>query len=116
MSVQYATGKYAFGICDRCGFRTRFHDLKTQIINERESGLRVCPSCLDEDHPQLQLGKYPIYDPQALLNARPDTSTGATNVPQLVSFTSDGCPIFNTNITPSVVNVMNTGNSPTIQL
>ncbi len=34
----------------------------------------VCRECYDEDHPQLQLGKIPVYDPQALRNARPDTT------------------------------------------
>jgi hypothetical protein len=29
---------------------------------------------LDVDNPQLQLGKYPVIDPIALRNPRPDTS------------------------------------------
>ena len=34
----------------------------------------VCPECWEEDHPQLLLGMYPINDPQALQNPRPDNS------------------------------------------
>ena len=111
MSVAFATGKYALGICDRCGFTVKYSALKVQIINERESGLRVCPDCLDPDHPQWQVGKYPIYDPQALENPRPDVSTGATNVPQLVSY-----PVFNTNITPNTGSLGVTGGTPTVRL
>ena len=32
----------------------------------------VCDSCYDPDHPQNWLGKFPIYDPQALRVVRPD--------------------------------------------
>ena len=34
----------------------------------------MCPECWDPDHPQLQLGMYPVDDPQALRNPRPDRS------------------------------------------
>lgn len=34
----------------------------------------VCSSCYDPDHPQLQLGMYPVEDPQAVRNPRPDTT------------------------------------------
>jgi len=34
----------------------------------------VCPTCWDPDHPQLQLGMYPVEDPQALRNPRPDNT------------------------------------------
>lgn len=111
MGLAFATGKYAFGICDRCGFRTKYSELKTQIINEYPTGLRVCPDCLDPDHPQLQLGKYPVYDAQALENARPDIATGATNDPQLVDY-----PVFNTNITPGSASLTSSGSAPTIRL
>ena len=34
----------------------------------------VCPVCWDPDQPQLQLGMYPVDDPQALRNPRPDNT------------------------------------------
>jgi len=34
----------------------------------------VCPACWEPDQPQLQLGMYPVNDPQAIRNPRPDTS------------------------------------------
>ena len=33
-----------------------------------------CDTCWDPDQPQLQLGMYPVDDPQALRNPRPDTT------------------------------------------
>lgn len=34
----------------------------------------VCPTCWEPDQPQLQLGMYPVDDPQAVRNPRKDTS------------------------------------------
>jgi hypothetical protein len=34
----------------------------------------VCKSCWDPDQPQLQLGLYPVNDPQAVREPRPDVS------------------------------------------
>ena len=34
----------------------------------------MCPECWDPDHPQLQLGMYPVDDPQGLRDPRPDRS------------------------------------------
>jgi len=72
MSQSYASGKHALAICDRCGCRTAYRELKVQVVNRRPSGLRVCSDCLDLDHPQLQLNTLRIDDPQALRNPRPE--------------------------------------------
>ena len=74
MGNPFAVGKHAFGFCDRCGFRYDLPDLKTLTIKTKNVNLRVCLECWEEDHPQLQLGMYPVNDPQALRNPRPDTS------------------------------------------
>lgn len=80
MSQQYASGKFAKATCDRCGFTVKYTELKKQIFNLRWTGMMVCRSCLDKDHPQLQLGRTPINDPQALREARPDINKiGATS-------------------------------------
>jgi hypothetical protein len=71
---RYASGKNAIAECDRCGQRFKLKVLNTQIIKTKEYNLMVCPPCWDPDHPQLQLGMYPVDDPQALRNPRPDRS------------------------------------------
>lgn len=70
----YARGKYAFGFCDRCGFRYDLSELKYQYINRVNSNLRVCPECLDIDHEQLRVGETYTLDPQVLRDPRPDLS------------------------------------------
>jgi len=74
MSSNYALGKKAIAECDRCGFRYKLKELKSVVIKTKEVNLLVCPTCWEEDQPQLQLGMYRVEDPQALRNPRPDTS------------------------------------------
>lgn len=74
MGNRYAAGKHAISECDRCGQRFKLSLLKTEIIKTKKYDLLVCPECWDPDHPQLQLGMYPVDDPQALRNPRPDRS------------------------------------------
>lgn len=74
MSYPFASGKWAIAICDRCGQQFKLKTLKTEIIKTKQYNLLVCDSCWDPDHPQLQLGMYPVNDPQALRNPRRDTT------------------------------------------
>ena len=74
MGNRFASGKNAISECDRCGQRFKLKVLKTEIIKLKNYNLLVCPECWDPDHPQLQLGMYPVDDPQALRNPRPDRS------------------------------------------
>lgn len=74
MGKPFATGKDAFGFCDRCGFRVDLPGMEEQYENLLPIGIRVCSECLDVDHPQLQLGRVPMDDPQALRYARPDNT------------------------------------------
>jgi len=72
MSSQFAEGKKAFGYCDRCGQRYLLKRLKTETVKGRPTNTLVCPECWDPDHPQLKLGMFPVNDPQALRNPRPN--------------------------------------------
>jgi|TARA_R100001530_G_scaffold28659_1_gene22722 hypothetical protein len=73
--ARYANGKYAFGFCDRTGFRYKIKDLVPQIKAGRMTGLMVGKDMLDEDQPQNFLGRLGDYaDPEALRNARSDTA------------------------------------------
>jgi hypothetical protein len=48
--------------------------LKTLVIKTKNINLLVCPECWEPDQPQLSLGLYPVSDPQAVRNPRPDLS------------------------------------------
>jgi hypothetical protein len=70
----FASGKWAIAECDRCGFRYKLKELKKLVIKTKNINLLVCHTCWEPDQPQLQLGMYPVYDPQALRNPRRDNS------------------------------------------
>jgi hypothetical protein len=74
MPNRFASGKYAIAECDRCAQRYKLKELRTQTVKTKPFKVKVCPSCWDPDHPQLQLGMYPVNDPQAVREPRPDVS------------------------------------------
>lgn len=64
--MAYATGKDAWGISDRSGFRYRLKDMKKEW-----TGALVGPDEYEPKHPQLYPPKV-APDPQALRDPRPD--------------------------------------------
>ncbi len=74
MPNRFASGKHAIAECDRCGFRFKLRQLKSLVIKTKNVNILVCPECWNPDQPQLSLGLYPVDDPQALRNPRPDLS------------------------------------------
>ena len=73
-------------------FRSKLKQLRREIIKTKNYDLLVCPECWDPDHPQLQLGMYPVDDPQGLRNPRPDRSylvSGLSGLQILNSTSSD---------------------------
>lgn len=74
MATKYASGKYAIAECDRCGQRYKLSELRKEVIKTKLFQIKVCPTCWDPDQPQLSLGLYPVNDPQAVREPRPDVS------------------------------------------
>ena len=74
MSSSFSSGKNAIASCDRCGFQFKLTELKKLTVRTKETNIKVCSECWEEDQPQLQLGMYPIEDPQAVRDPRPDNS------------------------------------------
>lgn len=64
--MKFATGQYALALCDRCGQQYDYIELRQEW-----NGLRVCPECFEEKHPQLEPNSVP-YEPEALRDPRPD--------------------------------------------
>lgn len=73
--AQYATGKFAKGVCDVCGFAVPYKSLRPQWRDWRKTSLWVCAECVDKGTPR-KLGA--VHDPQALHHPRPDTSLEAS--------------------------------------
>lgn len=80
MPNRFASGKYSIAECDRCGQRYKLQELRKQVLKTKIYSIKVCASCWDPDQPQLQLGMYPVNDPQAVREPRPDTSYQVSGV------------------------------------
>jgi hypothetical protein len=89
MANRFASGKNAIAQCDRCDQRFKLKVLKREIIKTKNYELLVCPECWDPDQPQLQLGMYPVDDPQGLRNPRPDRSYVASGTTGLQILTGN---------------------------
>jgi hypothetical protein len=74
MGNRFSSGKNSIAECDRCGFRFKLKVLKKLVIKTKQVTIKVCPTCWEPDQPQLQLGMYPVQDPQAVREPRPDVS------------------------------------------
>lgn len=80
MGNRFSSGKNAIAECDRCGFRFKLTKLKREVVKTKNYELLVCGPCWDPDQPQLQLGMYPVDDPQGVRNPRPDRSYVASGL------------------------------------
>lgn len=69
-----ATGKHAYGFCDRTGFRYPLKDLVEEYVRGVPTGRRVGRDMVDPDHPQNWVGEAEVDDPKPLNDPRPDTS------------------------------------------
>lgn len=74
MPSKFSSGKYAIAECDRCGQQYKLKQLRKLIVKQQIYDVKVCPTCWDPDQPQLSLGLYPVNDPQAVREPRPDIS------------------------------------------
>ena len=74
MPSKYSSGKHSIAECDRCGFRYKLKELRKLTIKTKQVSIKVCQNCWEPDQPQLSLGLYPVNDPQAVREPRPDIS------------------------------------------
>jgi hypothetical protein len=94
MGNRFSSAKNSIAECDRCGFRYKLKELKKLTIKTKQVSIKVCYTCWEQDQPQLQLGMYPVDDPQAVREPRPDNSyyqSGYTGL-QLTTNTDFGDP------------------------
>ena len=64
--MAYSVGKFALGLCDRCGFEYKLNELK-----EEWNKLKTCPECFESKAPQLDPTPV-VSDPEALYKPRPN--------------------------------------------
>ena len=99
MPSKFTSGKKSIAECDRCGFRYLLKELKKLTIKTKNVNIKVCKTCWEPDQPQLSIGLYPVNDPQAVREPRPDVSywqsgyTGLqTNIQSGPLITENGYP------------------------
>jgi hypothetical protein len=93
MGNKFSSGKYSIAECDRCGQRYKLKQLKKLVVKQQIKNILVCPECWEPDQPQLSLGLYPVDDPQAVRNPRPDTSYLASGVSGLQTLNGTGTSV-----------------------
>jgi len=113
MPNRFASGKYAIAECDRCGQRYKLAKLKKLVVKQQIKNILVCPECWEPDQPQLSLGLFPVNDPQAVRNPRPDVSyqvsgvdvegdpSGGSRIFQWGWNPVGGARLFDTSLTPN---------------
>jgi hypothetical protein len=75
MANRFASGKNSIAQCDRCGQRFKLKQLRKEVKKTKTYNLLVCNDCWDPDQPQLQLGMFPVDDPQAVREPRSDSNS-----------------------------------------
>ena len=87
MGNRFASAKNSIAECDRCGQQYKLKKLRFEVIKTKLYQLKVCEECWDPDQPQLQLGMYPVDDPQAVRDPRKDTTYVTAGVNSIGSLT-----------------------------
>lgn len=72
MTNRFTVGRRAISNCDICGHQFQLKKLKVLVVRTKVTNVMACPQCWNPDHPQNMQGMYPVEDPQALRNPRPD--------------------------------------------
>lgn len=70
--TKYATGRKAFGRCQRCGDKVAYLKLR---FDGQNPNLRVCGPCVDTKHPQEKA--FNATDSEMLRHPAPDTDNDA---------------------------------------
>jgi hypothetical protein len=69
VSNRFASGKFAIAQCDRCNFRYKLKDLKTEIVKTKPYKIRVCPAVLGSGSTTVAVRYVPCRRPASV--ARP---------------------------------------------
>src|SRR5262245_11072797 len=77
VAAKFAGGKYALRICDICGVRVRYDEVREMTIRGKRTHLLACLLCYDPEHPQNFLPEALVFDPEALRDARPEDYTAS---------------------------------------
>ena len=77
---KFTTNKNALADCDVCGFQFKLKTLKSLFVRKTKTNILACTECWNPDQPQNMQGMYPVEDPQAVRDPRPDQSFNNNNL------------------------------------
>jgi hypothetical protein len=107
MSNRFANGAKAIAECDVCGFRFKLKELKNLVVKTKQVSIKACRQCWTPDQPQLLLGTFPVEDPQALRDPRPDRAgyygTGGSRIFEWGWAPVGGSRLFDAPLTPNAL-------------
>jgi len=72
MGNQFTSSQKVIAECDICGFQYKLKELRNIVTKGKDTNVKACRECWSGDHPQNKLGEFPVNDPQAVRNPRPD--------------------------------------------
>ena len=78
----------------KTGNYKELRELRNVYVKRRDTNIKACPECWDPDQPQLQLGEYPVDDPQAIRNPRPDSPEYAQSRANIIPLQPTPCAGF----------------------
>ena len=76
MGTRFASSQKVNALWDVCGFQYKLRELRNLFVKGRDTNVKACRECWSPDQPQLRLGEFPVNDPQAVRDPRPDQSLG----------------------------------------
>ncbi len=76
MGTRFASSQKVNALCDVCWFQYKLRELRNLFVKGRDTNVKACRECWSPDQPQLRLGEFPVDDPQAIRDPRPDQSLG----------------------------------------
>mgnify|MGYP003976566967 CR=1 FL=1 len=72
---RFTSGKYAFGMCDICGDKEKYLNLRKQW-----DGMMACPVCFDTKHPQDFPKRFNVIDPESIKDSRSDNDDSDSSI------------------------------------
>jgi len=72
MGNKFASSQKVIAECDICGFQYKLKELRNIVTKGKDTNVKACRECWSGDHPQNKLGEFPVNDPQAVRDPRPD--------------------------------------------
>ena len=103
--MAYASGKYAYFICDTCGFRYPYKEARGTWENNR-----VCHECYEPKHPQLDPPSIGA-DAELLWRPRPDVSLPQAGL-GVVTTIDPSTAVINSTTSPSGTRTMTVTDDP----